>query len=154
MLDVYLQDAVADEVKKALKGYMLENAKDTLSNINVYTQNLPAKREKDDTSHFNYVLVCFDEAEIKDEDSNCEVSLYFLIGVKDDNPNKQGYRDVLGISNRIYQHFFRNRTIKSKYRIQLPFKVKLQDEDTHPFYIGGIETKWELPTMKEEDDLI
>jgi hypothetical protein len=112
------------------------------------------KETKDDTKHYPYVLVCFDESEISDEDSDNNVLLYFLIGIKDDNPNKQGYRDVLCIANKIYQHLFRKRTIQKKYRIQFPFKIKLQAEDTHPFYIGGIETKWELQAMKEEDDLI
>lgn len=154
MIDTELQDAVADEIKIALTGYKLLNAKEELANINVYTQNLPAKKSKDDTSHFPYVLVCFDESNILDEDSKNEIHIYLIIGIKDHNTNKQGYRDVLCIANKIYQHIFRQRTIKCKYRIQFPFKIKLQEEDTHPFYIGGVETRWELFVMEEEDNLI
>lgn len=153
-LDIYLQDAVADEIKIALNGYKLINANNELANIHVYTQYLPVKKTKNDTEHFPYVLVCFDESEITDEDSKNTVLLYFLIGIQDDNPNKQGFRDVLCIANKIYQHLFRKRTIQERYRMQVPFKIKLQEEDTHPYYIGGIETRWELPAMEEEDDLI
>lgn len=153
MTNLELCDAVAEECKEILKDYKLLNARNEYANINVYTQNLPAKVEKKDTNHYPYVLICFDDESIDDE---TEVNLYFLIGVKDDNPNNQGYRDVLGIANKLYISLFSRQVIKRKYRMDRKCKIALQQEDTFPYFLGGISTTWYLPeTVKQiSDDLV
>lgn len=155
MTEIRLLDGLAGEVREALEGFRLRSAKENQVPINVYVQNLPVKEGRDDEKLYPYVCVCFDEEEIK-EDSGSRISLYTYctIGIIDRERDRQGFRDVLLIASRIYQHIFRNGIIAGAFSPALPFRVKLQEDDTHPYYYGGIENRWEMLAMEKEDDLI
>ena len=154
MTAIYLLDALAAETAAALKGFRLRSAKENLIPINIYTQNLPTKEGKGDENQYPYVRVCFDEEEIKSRDDPLEVYVYFIIGIIDKEKDKQGFRDVLQIANTIYQHFFRKGIIANMFRPDYPFKIALQNDDTYPYFVGGIESKWELPVIGEEERYI
>ena len=64
------------------------------------------------------------------------------------------FRDVLQIANTIYQHFFRKGIVANMFRPDYPFKIALQNDDTYPYFVGGIESKWELPVIGEEEKYI
>ena len=114
--DVYLQKALVEKVKEILKGYTSLNNGEYLE-FNVYPQNLPAKKGKNDNEHFPYVLVCLDEEEIASIDGDEICSIYFLVGIKDENPNRQGHFDVAEVLNRIVNHFLQYPLVDSRYRI-------------------------------------
>lgn len=154
MTEIDLIDGLAVEVKEALKNYRLRTAKENLVPINVYTQNLPLKKEKGDERQYPYVLICFDDESIETKESPMNVSVYFIIGIIDKTEDKQGYRDVLQIANLIYQYLFRKGIIAKAFRPSYPFKIALQQEDTYPYYFGGIESVWEMPVIEEEDKSI
>ena len=154
MTEIDLLDALAAESADALKGFRLRSAKENLIPINIYTQNLPVKEGKGDESQYPYVLACFDEEEIESRDKNLLVSVYFIIGICDREKDKQGFRDVLQIANEIYQHLFRKGIIANAFRPDYPFKIVLQKDDTYPYFFGGIESKWELPVIGEEEKFI
>ncbi len=154
MTEIDLIDGLADEVRYALRDFRLRSSKENLIPINVYTQNLPLKKERGDERQFPYVLICFDEEYIEAKTSPMIVNVYFVIGVIDKEEDNQGYRDVLQIANLIYQHIFRKGIIAKAFRPSYPFKIMLQQDDIHPYYIGGIESVWELHVIEEEDKLI
>lgn len=151
MTEIDLIDSLAEEVKTALNGFRLRSAKENLIPINVHTQNMPVKDGKGDEKQYPYVCVCFDEEEITSTDSPMSVSVYFLIGIIDHGRDKQGFRDVLQIANLIYQHIFRKGTIAKSFSPDYPFKIVLQEDDTYPYFIGGIESRWEMPVFTAED---
>jgi len=154
LTEIDLLDALAEESKEALKGFRLRSAKENLIPINIYIQNLPVKKEKEDESLYPYVRVCFDEEEIENRDDPLSVYVYFIIGIIDKATDKQGFRDVLQIANTIYQHFFRKGIIAGAFRPDYPFKIALQNDDTYPYFVGGIESRWELPVIEEEEKYI
>ncbi len=154
MTEIDLLDALAAETADALKGFRLRSAKENLIPVNIYTQNLPVKEGKGDESQYPYVLVCFDEEEIAGRNDNLFVSVYFLIGIFDREKDRQGFRDVLQIANKIYQHIFCKGIIANVFRPDYPFKIALQKDDTYPYFFGGIESKWELPVIGEEEKFI
>lgn len=154
MTEIDLLDALAEESKEALKGFRLRSAKENLIPINIYTQNLPVRNEKGDENIYPYVRVCFDEEEIASRDDPLEVYVYFIIGIIDKEKDKQGFRDVLQIANTIYQHIFRKGIIANAFRPDYPFKIALQKDDTFPYFVGGIDSKWELPVIGEEEKFI
>ena len=154
MTEMDLLDGLAEEVGEALKDFRLRSAKENLIPINIYTQNLPVKKTKDDERQYPYVCVCFDNEGIEESDSPMELNVFFVIGIIDRNEDKQGYRDVLQIANLIYQHIFRKGIIAKAFSPSYPFRIMLQQEDTFPYFIGGIESKWEMPVFTEEDTLI
>lgn len=150
MIPVFLQDALVEELKELFKGYKLTNSKKDLSDIHVFPQNLPFRKKEEDSVPFPYILVCLEEGEISDYE-NYNVKLHLIIGIHDSNPNAQGDRDVINMITRIYQHLFGKKIIADKYEIMHPFVWVLQDEDTHPKYIGGIETNWKLKTICQQE---
>lgn len=149
--DVLLQRALVEEVKDVLKNYTSINNSEEQMKFNVYPQNLPAKKGKNDNEHFPYVLVCLDEEEIKDEDDDLNCSVYFLVGIIDKNPNKQGHFDVANVLNLLSMRFLGKRLIDSRYRMDFPLAKKFQDDDTWPSFFGGMSTVWKLEKMEIEE---
>ena len=141
--DISLQKALVEEVKEELQGYLTLNNNEYVE-FNVYPQNLPAKKGKDDKDHFPYVLVCLDEETISGEEENNIVAIYFLVGIQDDNPNKQGHFDVANVLNKLEARFLKNRLVAGMFRIQFPITKKFQEEDTWPKFIGGMTTLWNV----------
>ncbi len=125
--DVWLQQALVEEVKDELKGYTSVNNAGEYLHFNVYPQNLPAKKSKNDNDHFPYVLVCLDEEQINGETSDNLCSVYFLVGLIDKNPNNQGHFDVANVMNRLERRFLSRRMAGSRYRITFPLTKKFQD---------------------------
>lgn len=154
MTDIRLLDGLAGEIREALEGFRLRSAKENLVPINVYVQNLPVKEGRDDEKLFPYICVCFDEEEIREDGDSMSLHTYCTIGIIDREMDKQGFRDVLLIANLVYQHIFRKGIIAGAFSPALPFRIKLQEDDTHPYYYGGMENRWELLVMEKEDDLI
>lgn len=152
MTDVFLQKSLVDETKKILEGYTSLNNGEALA-FNVYPQNLPAKKGKEDKDHFPYVLICLDEEVISGEEDDNICSVYFLVGIEDKNENKQGHFDVANVLNLISKRFIENRLIGGKYRIGFPITKKFQEEDTWPKFFGGMTTLWSVnkPMIKETE---
>ena len=151
--DVLLQQALVEEVKAELEGYTSVNNAGEYLHFNVYPQNLPAKKSKNDNDHFPYVLVCLDEEQINGEVSDNLCSVYFLVGVIDKNPNNQGHFDVANVMNRLERRFLSRRLVGSRYRITFPLTKKFQEEDTWPKFLGGMSTIWtvEAPEILEDE---
>ena len=149
--DVLLQKALVEEVKDELKDYTSVNNDGEYMKFNVYPQNLPAKKGKNDDEHFPYVLVCLDEEQINGEDEELICSIYFLVGINDKNPNKQGHFDVANVLNRLSKRFLGKRLVDNRYRIGFPLTKKFQEEDTWPKYIGGMSTLWTLEKPEIEE---
>lgn len=148
--DVLLQKALVNEVKEELKGYTSINNAGEYLDFNVYPQNLPAKKRKNDDEHFPYVLVCLDEEEINGEESDNICSIYFLVGIVDKNPNNQGHFDVANVLNKLEKRFLSRRLIDSRYRITFPLTKKFQEENTWPKFIGGMSTLWTVEAPEIE----
>ena len=151
--DVWLQQALVEEVKDELKGDTSVNNAGEYLHFNVYPQNLPAKKSKNDNDHFPYVLVCLDEEQINGETSDNLCSVYFLVGLIDKNPNNQGHFDVANVMNRLERRFLSRRMAGSRYRITFPLTKKFQEEDTWPKFLGGMSTIWtvEAPEIEETE---
>lgn len=149
--DVLLQKALVEEVKDELKDYTSVNNDGEYMKFNVYPQNLPAKKGKNDDEHFPYVLVCLDEEQINGEDDDLICSIYFLVGINDKNPNKQGHFDIANVLNRLSKRFLGKRLVDNRYRIGFPLTKKFQEEDTWPKYIGGMSTLWTLEKPEIEE---
>lgn len=146
--DVLLQQALVLEVKEELKGYTSINNAGEYMEFNVYPQILPAKKGKNDDEHFPYVLVVLDEEEVNGEEDDQHCSVYFLVGINDTNPNKQGHLDVANVMNRLSKRLLENRLVDHRYRLEFPLKKKFQEEDTWPKFLGGMYTSWIMESVR------
>lgn len=79
---------------------------------------------------------------------------FFVVGVIDREKDNQGWRDVIQMTEKIKQYFFCKGLIQNAFRFSYPIRTMLQQEDTYPYFIGGIEAKCELFIVTEEDKWI
>lgn len=160
MIPLQLQDDLMAELKDILKDELFKNesydpededSKEYIP-LNIYAQNLPleSSREEDD-NFFPYMVVKLETGGIQDYSSAHEVKVVVVLGLFDDEKNRQGYRDVMHVINVIYERFAKNPMLNHQYMAKLPMNWALQDEDTHPYYFGGFEMTFEIPAVKKED---
>lgn len=162
MIATQLQDDLISELQNVLRNELFKNenhdpdepASKECIPLNFYSQSLPieSSRDDDEKSYFPYVIVKLDSGNIPDTSSAHEVKTIIVIGLYDNNLNNQGYRDILHIINMIYERFAENPCLCKKYIAKEPFNWALQDEETHPYFFGGIELSFDIPAVKREDE--
>lgn len=124
--------------------------------LNFYKQALPweVKNGAKDGSFLPYMPYIF--AQLQDgkqdrETEPAEVVMILNIGLFSDDSQNQGHIFLFNIIERIRQHLFTTRTIGDKYHIRLPFEWKTSDDDNWPYFIGAVETHWDMPLIIPED---
>ncbi|MBR1487092.1 MAG: hypothetical protein IJ597_07560 [Synergistaceae bacterium] len=167
MIEINLLDSLVAELSELFKDYALPAKSGLLQNVKVFAQYLPQPSaievfdDEDETeeiapqgyspvdieANFPCIIVKLDDAVIKEEGTidSLRINVNFLIGTYDDNPDCQGYRDVLNIIERIQQYILgmEGRILQARYQLKMPMKSYLFEEQSWPFYFGQIETIWE-----------
>lgn len=169
MVAAFLQDDLKVELKKVLKNFKLKDPQGNLSEINIFLQNLPMPeaQEQDDIpmellenglvdeitnkDPYPYIIIRIGDGEIKDEISAQSVSTDLIIGIYDDSYEKQGHKDILNIIHDIYERFAKMPVLNRQYIIQYPILWTLQEEESYPYYFGGMHLSWELAAIRRED---
>ena len=74
-----------------------------------------------------------------------------IIGVIDRDFNNQGHKDVLNIIQKIYERFAKNAILAQKYECVMPIEWALQDEESFPYFFGGMALNFETIPIRRED---
>ncbi len=169
MVAALLQDDLAEELKEILKEFRLKNPQGQLSEVNIFQQNLPIPESlvredipeemlenglaEDITAEdpYPYIVVKIEDGEIKDESSAQTVNTILQIGVFEDAFKKQGHKDVLNIISDIYERFAKRPVLNGRYTVQYPILWTLQEEESYPYYYGGLYLSWEVAAVRRED---
>ncbi|KZL88711.1 hypothetical protein [Clostridium magnum] len=154
MTPTILQDSLIDDLKEQLSCFLLKNIKGEQVNLNIYSQNLPAKKGQKDTDHFPYLIVRVMDGDLEEKqdgdlDDICKIA--FVIGVYDDESNYQGYKDVMNIITKMKQRLISKKFYNNQFELSYPLKWLIHDEDNYPYYFGGIETSWKMPQIILQD---
>ncbi len=172
----FLQDELVVEVEKILKDIRLKTPDGKKSKVNVFPQYLPIPTPKrppegdippevveeglaasdveTEPDPFPYVLVRVDSGEIKEIDGEQSVTVYILIGVFDDNTDNLGFKDVLEIIQRIYERFGKNAYMAEYECDTNDIEWALQEEESYPYYFGGMTLKFLTHPIRREDRLV
>ena len=165
MTELNLLDALVEKLRELFMGYELKGKSGLLQNVKVFAQYLPQPQAvvvdtdtdteiepqgyspEDIESNFPCVIVKIDETTDREEGSldAARISVRILAGTYDESPDCQGYRDVLNIIEAVRQCLLTMdaRVLVNKYRLEMPMKSYLFDEQAWPIYFGQIETVWE-----------
>ncbi len=173
MTELNLLDALVARLTELFRGYELPAKSGLLQNVKVIAQNLPkpsavsVKTDTEDESDseaidpqgytvtdiesiFPCVVVRLGEMVDSEEGAagQSRTSVQFSVGVYDsreDARDCQGYRDVLNIIEVIRQDLLSMpaRILEKRYRLEMPFRSGLVDDDLWPLYFGYIDTVWE-----------
>ena len=117
MTELNLLDALVARLTELFRNYELPAKSGLLQNVRVFAQYLPQP---------SAVTVDTDT----DEDTDTE---------------PQSYMDVLNIIEQVRQDLLTMpaRVLAKRYRLEMPLKSYLFDEQAWPIYFGQIETVWE-----------
>lgn len=149
------------DFQETLKAELLEVFKDirsrgpdgSIRNITGYCQSLPVEDADDETSScFPYFIVRVSDGVDDDQYSiRGTVHAMILLGIYDDSRDNQGYKTILNMIQRFRERFEKNPLVGNMYRIQPKITWTLQDEDTYPYFFGGIQAKWDIMQFRKED---
>ena len=169
MVAAFLQSELAEELKNILSDFRLKNPQGEKHKINIFEQLLPMPEPLDQSEiapeilesglvdeqtapdPYPYILVRMVDGEIEDENSAQKVNLTLIIGIYEPDYDKQGHKDILNVIAKIYERFAKFPVLNGKYTIQYPILWTLQDEESYPFYFGGMNLTFEIAAVRRED---
>ena len=149
-----LQEELAQEVSKILKDIVTVNAAgESISGVHVYKQNLPIilSDEEDDSKFLPYAIVRLSEGKTEDDDTPWVDTVDILFGVHDSNESNQGHQHIMVMCQRVIDRFAAEPLLASRYRAEQDMEWAIQDEDTYPYYFGGVRMKFNVPKIGRRD---
>lgn len=154
MTHLYLITDLKEEIEKILKDIKTKSvAGEEVAGVKGYEQSLPiiTDDEDDPDKFFPYFIVRLQEGETPDDSEPWEDTVSVLFGVHDDDREANGHRHILTMIQRVTDRFAKEPLLKEKYRASEKMAWALQEEDTYPFYFGGVELKFRVPKMGRSD---
>ena len=173
-----LQQALIDEIEKILadvttikeevedpndptqyQDYHLKYGDGTRNNkgFKGYAQFLPKLQNDDDDpdQFFPYFIVRIDKGKTEDDDSLWTVTVDILLGIHDADTKNDGHLSIMTAITRITKRFAEEATLgyagRKAFRCHSEMEWALQDEDTWPYFFGGVELMFDVPKpMRKE----
>lgn len=171
MIAAYLQDDLAKELEELLSDSHYHDVDGNPTPIHIFKQFLPVQGVKDlpedltdeqleegtyyaaesQQDPFPYIIIRMGQGSIDEPNGVETVYLTLLIGLYDKSFDQQGYRDIMHIIQVVHHRFRKNPVLAHSYECVAPIQWALQDEDSYPYYFGGISLKFELIPIRRED---
>lgn len=152
-----LQDDLLAEVEDVLKDIKTKNtAGEDVVGVKGYAHQLPVMQsDEDDISQLMpYFIVRFDGGETKDDDDPWHVSTQILFAVHDDSKSN-GHEHLLTMCQRVVDRFASEPLLKKIYRADQDIQFAIAEDDTYPFYFGGVSIKFSVPKIgRREPDYV
>lgn len=141
-----IEEILKDVQTKKVSGEMV-------SGVKGYEQSLPiiTEDEEDESQLFPYFIVRMTEGSTDDDGNPWTDTTNILLGIYDDDKEANGHRNIMTMIQRITDKFAKDPLLNNKFRAAEKMDWALQDEDTYPFYFGGIEMKFSVPKMGRSD---
>lgn len=158
-----LQEALVEDLLQLFEGETFASSAGEPRPLRVYPQETPPMGGWDETDRQEdapepYLIVRLLEGSIADPDSPQIVSVVLVICLYDAGDQRQGHRDVLHVVARIVERYGENRVVRpsadgtggAPFTAQYPIKWALQEDDTRPYYFGGVSLTFEAPAVRQE----
>jgi hypothetical protein len=164
MIALMLQDALVERIRDLLAGQTLPSKGGLRTEVKVFPQFLPlpgvpepgetegtlvfseslAYGEGDLERNFPCVIVKLDDGTDREEGDpkGTRIGVRILVGVYDETPDCQGFRDALNIVEQIRQCLLSERYLGGKYRLEMPLEWHLFDEQPWPCFFAVVESTW------------
>jgi hypothetical protein len=142
MTPLDLQDSLKIELTEVLSKVLLKSGEQ----FNLYTQNLPPKKDAKDKSMFPYSLIKLGDGEDDLDDATQDIVIVFA--TYDNDQNYQGYRDVMNAIQKVREYLKEKQIIGQRYTVKYPIRwASPDDSDTYPYYFGAILVTFNLPQI-------
>lgn len=117
--------------------------------INVYPQSLPISTSADDEDEYApYCIVRLSDGAVSGANEAENANVLLLFCVRSEALDMQGYADVLHLMQMAKQYLLEHPVVGGAFDL-MPETVqwKLQQEDSHPYYIGGLTASFACPPI-------
>lgn len=144
-----LEDLIV-EIEDILKNIVTQNAAgEPVTGIKGYEYQLPLvmSDEEDESQFFPYFIVRPTEGKTGDDDDPWIVTVDIILGICERDRDVIGEKRLLVMIQRITDRFAAEPLLNKKYRVEPKMEWAIQDEDTRPFYFGGVELKFNVMKM-------
>lgn len=120
-----------------------------MTGVNVYEQNLPVVTddEEDESQFFPYALVKLETGKTADDDSPWVVATEIHFGICDHSKKNIGHRHIMNMIQDVVDRFAAEPLLNQKFRAEQDIEWAVQDEDTYPFYFGGVAISFNVPKI-------
>ena len=119
-----------------------------------YRQQLPriVQDDEDTDQFFPYFIVRIETGHTPSDNEPWDVTVDILLGNFDDDTQNDGHIVIADMIQKITDYFVAYPLLDHKYRALQDMDFALQDEDTYPYFFGGIEMKFWVQKAQREDD--
>lgn len=148
-----LQKALLKEVTNILSDMQFETSEgETVTGVTGYEQRLPQITEDDEDSSkfFPYAVVRATNWLTKGDTDPWHVTLDVLFGIYDEAKDSHGHEQIMNMIQRVADRFIYEPLLDHSYRAEQTIDAELQDEDTYPYYFGGIEFTFTAPKIERK----
>lgn len=153
-----LEECLAEEFRSLFAGQTFTNSILHRVELKSFVHSLPVKQGDDEAPTDKdlpepYIVSEITGGKRDAEDDASMVSVAVVVCVCDDNTAKNGHKDCLGIIHRIMERFGKDPCLAGRFVLRYPIEWTLSDEDTYPYYYGGLMLSFEVPAIEKEDEL-
>lgn len=150
MTPLMLYDDLIAEVENILRDVVTKNtAGEDVVGVKGYKYRLPliTADDEDESQFFPYFIVRLSGGKTEDDDSPWLVTADILLGVCENDKDVLGHEHIMVMIQRITDRFAAEPLLNNKFRAEQDMEWAIQDEDTYPFYFGGVEIKFRVPKI-------
>lgn len=149
MTSVFLVDALAEHIKKAMAEYRYEGPSGETRTISVHKYYLKA-RDAYEQSITPYILVRALEGTDDIEEST--VRCVIIVAVRDED-GERGYLGTVNILEHLRQSLLTKVAIGGKFPLRRPLKWTIDNEPNTPIYTGYIAADFMVPRIDSFQEL-
>lgn len=152
MTPLSLQKSLKDELNNLFKGYVDINQSNKASSIKFYENSAPipldGQNEKD---IYPYGIVRIPSGIVPDNgDTFASAKVIILLAYYDEDLSNDGNKYIMSAIFKIVERFRKNSLLDEYFNQSGDIEWSLSDEDTYPYFFGGIEMNFTLPNIKRE----
>lgn len=150
MTPLMLYDDLIAEVENILRDVVTKNtAGEDMVGVKGYKYRLPliTADDEDESQFFPYFIVRLSGGKTEDDDSPWLDTADILLGVCENDKDIPGHEHIMVMIQRITDRFVAEPLLNKKFRAEQDVEWAVQDEDTYPFYFGGVEIKFRVPKI-------
>ena len=150
-----LQDDLIDKIGEVISEIEFEKADgNSVTGATGYRQQLPKLTQDDETEDqfFPYYIVRIENGKTPSDNEPWNVVVDILLGCYSDDETNNGHLQILDMIKAITEYFQAYPLLHHKYRALQDMEFALQDEDTYPYFFGGIEMKFWVARARREDE--
>jgi hypothetical protein len=106
-----------------------------------------ASDDEDESQFFPYFIVKMSDGKSENDDEPWTVTTDILFGCHDNSRLANGHRHIMNMIERVADRFAAEPLLCNKYRAEQDMEWALQDEDTYPFFFGGVRIRFSVPKI-------